>query len=290
MPRRVHAQLAVGSALVGLISVLGACSPSPPSPAVATAAQPATAAPPESASSSGSLSPLAALDAEITDRAGALDVSEAQAAVDELADQTPYQLFVVYVESFGGVDGREWANQTATNAGLGQHDLLLAVATQDREYGLSADTNSTISDAELDGVESAARDRLRESDWTGAVVAAAASLLPVGEGPLYDLADACGDTPGWQRSTIVDPAGSIFMPLPDAGAADEWRDMGSTMTCIARATGADVRVPGALLDDWMTNSSSMEPLTTSWPGWTLTVGMIDVVDTPTAGVKFEATP
>ncbi|SKC39074.1 TLP18.3, Psb32 and MOLO-1 founding protein of phosphatase [Krasilnikoviella flava] len=122
--------------------------------------------------------PLTELDSEITDQSGVLDGDEAQvqASLDELAEQTPYQLFVVYVDSFDGTDGRDWANRTATDAGLGVNDLLLAVATEDRAYGLSVDTNNGLSDAQLDQVEETVEDHLRDDDWAGAAIAAADTI------------------------------------------------------------------------------------------------------------------
>jgi hypothetical protein len=122
--------------------------------------------------------PLTELDSEITDQSGVLagDEAQVQAALDELAEQTPYQLFVVYVDAFDGTDGRDWANRTATDAGLGVNDLLLAVATEDRAYGLSVDTNNGLSDARLDEVEETVEDHLRDDDWAGAAIAAADTI------------------------------------------------------------------------------------------------------------------
>ncbi len=58
---------------------------------------------------------------EITDQVGALAGQEAevQAALDRLSADTPLQLFVVYVDSFDGLDGVTWANETAIASGLG---------------------------------------------------------------------------------------------------------------------------------------------------------------------------
>lgn len=119
--------------------------------------------------------PLEELPAEITDQVGALEGREAdvQQALDRLADETELQLFVVYVSSFDGVEGRAWGDATATNSGLGPNDLLLAVAVDDRAYGLSADNNAPITDDQLGDVEAAAEDRLRQDDWAGAAIAAA---------------------------------------------------------------------------------------------------------------------
>ncbi|KZM78488.1 TPM domain-containing protein, partial [Cellulosimicrobium sp. I38E] len=112
---------------------------------------------------------------EITDPDGVLgnQTDEVQDALDRLAQDTDLQLFVVYVASFDGMDGVDWANATANTSGLGVDDLLLAVATEDRRYGLSYDNNVSLTDAELDRISAAVEDELRDDDWAGAAIAAA---------------------------------------------------------------------------------------------------------------------
>ncbi len=128
--------------------------------------------------------PLSDVEGDVTDQVGVLEgrADEVQEALDRLAAETQYQLFVVYVESFDGVDGVEWANATANNADLGRDDLLLAVATEDRVYGLSVDHGIGLTDAELDRVQDAAVDALRADDWAGAAVAAADATVDVAGG------------------------------------------------------------------------------------------------------------
>ncbi len=113
---------------------------------------------------------------EITDQAGALtgSTAEVQAALDRLADETPLQLFVVYVDTFDGLDGEEWATETALVSGLGVDDILMAVAVDDRRYGISVDDALPLTDAQLTDVRTEEIEpALRESDWAGAAVAAA---------------------------------------------------------------------------------------------------------------------
>lgn len=112
---------------------------------------------------------------EITDTADALggQTDSVQGALDRLAEDTPLQLFVVFVESFDGEDPVEWANEAATLSGLGVDDILLAVAIEDRRYAVSVDDAISLTDAQLGTVRAAIEDRLRESDWAGAAIAAA---------------------------------------------------------------------------------------------------------------------
>ncbi|MDF2806398.1 MAG: hypothetical protein K0S43_1344 [Cellulosimicrobium sp.] len=112
---------------------------------------------------------------EVTDPDGVLgdQTDEVEGALDRLAQDTDLQLFVVYVASFDGMDGVDWANAAANTSGLGVDDLLLAVATEDRRYGLSYDNNVSLTDAELDRISAAVEDELRDDDWAGAAIAAA---------------------------------------------------------------------------------------------------------------------
>lgn len=119
--------------------------------------------------------PLDLVD-EVTDEAGVLGdrTDEVRSAVDALADRTPYQLFVVYVDTFDDLDPAAWADATAQASDLGRDDVLLAVAVESRRYQVSVDDAIGLTDAQLDRVQT---DRiepaLREDDWAGAAVAAA---------------------------------------------------------------------------------------------------------------------
>jgi hypothetical protein len=76
----------------------------------------------------------------VTDRAGVLDpaqTAQVRQAIDRLAAERGYDLFVVLVDSFDGLDGQEWADDAANRSQLGVQDVLLAVAVGDRAYGLS---------------------------------------------------------------------------------------------------------------------------------------------------------
>jgi hypothetical protein len=112
---------------------------------------------------------------EITDNAGALGgrAGDVQRAIDRLAQDTPYQLFVVFVDSFDGADPLEWADEVARASGMGVDDIVLAVAVQDRRYAMSVDDAISLSDAQLGTVRAAVEDRLRINDWSGAAIAAA---------------------------------------------------------------------------------------------------------------------
>lgn len=122
---------------------------------------------------------------QITDDADALDPADearVQDALDEYYAESNRQLFVVYVDSFDGLTGAEWADATADRSGLGQADILLAVALDERSYGYSADAED-FSDDDLQTVDRQyLLPRLREDDWAGAAVAVADGLAEVDGG------------------------------------------------------------------------------------------------------------
>lgn len=115
------------------------------------------------------------LTSEITDEAGVLGDStdEVQASLDQLASETPYQLYVVYVPDFSGMTPESWTHQTAEASGLGSNDLVLAVGVDVRRYYLAPSSVEGLSSSELQAVAADAEDRLREDDWAGAAIATA---------------------------------------------------------------------------------------------------------------------
>ncbi|MFI8268725.1 TPM domain-containing protein [Streptomyces rubiginosohelvolus] len=115
-------------------------------------------------------------DGQITDRVGALGdrTGRVEDALDRLYDEQRIQLFVVYVRDFSGRSGQTWSDETADRNGLGQDDVLLSVATHDRQYAYSVDVDSRLTDAQLrDVAGTAIEPALRENDWAGAAIGAA---------------------------------------------------------------------------------------------------------------------
>jgi predicted nucleic acid-binding Zn-ribbon protein len=124
--------------------------------------------------------PPSRLTSYVTDGAGVLDangLSRVNAAVNDLYDSHRVRLWVVYVDTFSGQTGVQWAQRAMQiNDFQPDQDAILAVATQDRDYALLAGTgilgNSEQADLRRNGVEPA----LRQGDWAGAAVAAANGL------------------------------------------------------------------------------------------------------------------
>lgn len=117
--------------------------------------------------------------AYVIDNTGVLDGSTADvvAALDSLYERTGVQLFVVYVDEFTNPNAPiDWANATAEANGLGDADLLLAVAVSQRQYSLSVSADAPVTDAQLDAAESAIEAELRNDNWAQAAIAGANSL------------------------------------------------------------------------------------------------------------------
>ncbi|AZM55320.1 fibrillarin [Streptomyces sp. WAC 01529] len=163
---------------------------------------------------------------QTTDRVGALGDREdaSERALDRLYDDRSVQLFVVYVRDFSGRSPQSWADATAERNGLGLDDVLLAVATHDRQFAYSVDDGSRLSDEQLQEVATTAiRPALRENDWAGAAIGAADGYRAVLAGdpvPTPSLTPGAAD-PGGGDSGGGDEsvAGDLVLPVLAAGAA-----------------------------------------------------------------------
>jgi hypothetical protein len=123
------------------------------------------------------------LDDQVTDRAGVLggEESRVEGTLAQLREEENIQLFVVFVSSFDGASGTDWARQAATSSQLGGNDALLAVAVGDRAYGYKKADNSTLTDAEVQEVATSRMEPdFAEGRWADGAVAFADGLR--GEG------------------------------------------------------------------------------------------------------------
>ncbi|MCW0214149.1 MAG: TPM domain-containing protein [Pseudonocardia sp.] len=122
----------------------------------------------------------------VTDRAGVLDaagLAQVNGAIQQLRTDSGYDLFVIYVDSFDGRSGQDWAARAATLSQLGDQDVLLAVATGDRAYGTSFSDAFPVSASTTGRIESEeVEPRLAANDWAGAAVALADGLRTGGGG------------------------------------------------------------------------------------------------------------
>src|SRR5246127_4028514 len=88
--------------------------------------------------------PPSKLTDHITDSTGVLTDSGRAAvssAIDRLYRDRHIQLWVVYVDNFSRFKPHNWADQTRSASGMGDHDALLAVATNTKLYAFTAPPN-----------------------------------------------------------------------------------------------------------------------------------------------------
>lgn len=125
--------------------------------------------------------PPSKLTDHITDSTGSLTDSGRSAvssAIDRLYRDRHIQLWVVYVDNFSRFKPDNWADKTRSASGLGDHDVLLAVATNTKLYSFSVPptmqgpTAAEIKSLQSDRIEPA----VTAKDWSGAAVAAADGL------------------------------------------------------------------------------------------------------------------
>lgn len=121
--------------------------------------------------------PLTLDSGYVTDDAGVLSASEKDAVeerLQELTENSSADLFVVFVDEFTSPSGRvEWADATATRSNLGPDQYLLAIATDQRSYYISAAEGGPLSNSRLDDIEQEIQPLLAQDDWDGAILLAA---------------------------------------------------------------------------------------------------------------------
>jgi uncharacterized membrane protein YgcG len=142
----------------------------------------------------------------VTDRVDALVDREepVRQALERLEREHGVRLLAVYVRDFSGQSAQSWADATAERNGLGRSDVLLAVATRDGQYVVSADTGSDtdtdtdtgsgLTRRQLGEVDATAVEpALRQHDWAGAAIGVADGLAAVLAG---EAVPAPAGTPG----------------------------------------------------------------------------------------------
>lgn len=141
-------------------------------------AGPAVAAPSAPPAASVPLTAPVSLGSDfVTDDAGVLSATETKELnerLDQLSSAQNIQLFVVFVDDFTNPDNsQEWTSQVAVDNGLGQQQYLLAVATQSRQYYLSADKAGPIPLSRVEQISHSLVNDLRAKHWASAVHTAA---------------------------------------------------------------------------------------------------------------------
>ena len=91
---------------------------------------------------------------QVTDEAGVLvgDTGAVEDAVEQLQADEGIQLWVVYVDTFDGIDPADWTAETYELSDFGDNDVLFAVAVEDRAYDVWVPQDFEQSDAEIQDV------------------------------------------------------------------------------------------------------------------------------------------
>ncbi|MFJ4260970.1 TPM domain-containing protein [Paenarthrobacter nicotinovorans] len=117
---------------------------------------------------------------KIVDSAGVLggDKAKVEEAIQKLGKDHAMTLHAVFVKRFENPTDRvQWTQDVAEKAQLGSNALVLAVATETRQYQLSKPTNSKITNAQRDNITSKAIDpQLRAGNYAQAAIDAAAAI------------------------------------------------------------------------------------------------------------------
>ena len=113
----------------------------------------------------------------VLDEVGALSATqsaEVDTRMSELYTSTGVDLYVVLVDQFTNPSGSQaWADAVAQDNGLGTDQYLLAIATDSRQYYISADSAGPMSNPQLDEIEADIKPQLSAGDYAGAAIAAA---------------------------------------------------------------------------------------------------------------------
>ena len=125
--------------------------------------------------------PPSKLTDHITDSSGVLTDSGRAAvnsAIDRLYRDRRIQLWVVYVDNFSRFKPNNWPDRTRSAKEMGDHDALLAVATNTKSYGFTVPPKvQGLTVAELNSLRSRQIEpAVGAKDWSGAAVAAADGL------------------------------------------------------------------------------------------------------------------
>ncbi|HZK32036.1 MAG TPA: TPM domain-containing protein, partial [Corynebacterium sp.] len=128
--------------------------------------------------------PPGQLSNRVTDASGVLsgnEVADIEDAIVQFMMENQKSIFVVYLPSFGQYTPAQWAEEAAAANG-GMNTLIVAIATEDREYSIGADTGAGYwTEQELDDIDQAMYGPLIESDWAGAGLAAVTGAASSGQ-------------------------------------------------------------------------------------------------------------
>jgi hypothetical protein len=132
---------------------------------------------------------------------GSAEIDAAQTRLEQLADDTGLDLWVVLVDRFGNpADAEGWANTTAERNGLGPNQYLLAIAVDGGQYYLSGDLAGPLDEDQLATIEQQSiLPSLRDRDFPGAIEGAADGITDAANGG----SGTAGGAPGIDAGIVI---------------------------------------------------------------------------------------
>ncbi|MFT3716552.1 MAG: TPM domain-containing protein [Gordonia sp. (in: high G+C Gram-positive bacteria)] len=123
----------------------------------------------------------------LVDSAGVLTTGQEDAIndqIDQLANDRDLNLWVIYVRSFEGKSPKDWGTQTQSLTSLGYHDILLAIATDDKQYYLgTAEPIDSVSQKDLDAIGAdRVEPAVKTGRWSDAALGTVEALRSGGKG------------------------------------------------------------------------------------------------------------
>lgn len=152
---------------------------------------------------------------ELTDAEGLLStgaVDRVGTAQDTLVTDARLQLFVVVVDTFDDQDPQAWMEETASLSQLGDNDLALAVASQDRDLVLRLPDGTGLQGRSVSDLRDRAEGLLADGDVEGAVLTVAEGLTEV---PRTSAGERTGRVLAWTvgLAAVVLVAGVVALSL-----------------------------------------------------------------------------
>lgn len=125
--------------------------------------------------------PAENLTGNVTDVANVLNEERLELLVAQVQDETEYEFYVYFTDSFDDMSGAQWAVETAENSGLDAVNSVLFAVAVDGKYGSAYPSGSSVG-SEISQIEKSAVSALKAKDWDGAVEAYGNSLVDVAQG------------------------------------------------------------------------------------------------------------
>ena len=122
---------------------------------------------------------------------------------------TSTQLTVVYVDTFSDpANDQDWAIASAQRSGLGSGDLLVAVATQQRQYGFARSTDYPLAKSDVQALTTSdLKPGLAKPQWADATVSFAKALDARLQGSSGSSSGSSG------TASTGSSGGSVFLTL-----------------------------------------------------------------------------